>query len=199
MQTCPECGRAFESQRCPFCADAVSHCTNTIKMSAWTVALGYFGTRVIVVYFPWLEWSSAFLQVSLLLFFTPAASMLFMFALGTRRWVRHFELARQISVLAASLSIIFAAFALFNGVLDRQRSMEIPSRVIRKETGLASRVGGTLYALDVSLSWDQKPIEMECFVTKQKFADVEVGDLVRLVVHRGAFSRAWYSDVLLSR
>jgi hypothetical protein len=145
--------------------------------------------------FPLLEWPLATSQITLALLFAPWAFLIVM--TFNRRFVQQAARIKRVFVWMAALLITYVVFCFLNVALDKQPPIEVPARVVSKETGRASRIGGTAYVLQLSRPWDQQQLEAECSVSPQKFSDVEPGDLVYLVVHPGAFSLAWRGGVLV--
>ena len=112
-----------------------------------------------------------------------------MLILGNRQ-TRHANFVR-FTILLVTLSFVTpAAYFFLNGMLDSSPSVEVPSRVIAKAI---QKRGARVLAVD--LQWSQKRIEENIQVSNDIYSAVEPGDTVRVVIHPGAFSQPWYSDV----
>jgi hypothetical protein len=195
VETCPVCGQPFEAERCPFCEATrkavIDFCKRSTLVSGAGLVAGFFLDKS----FPLLEWPLATSSLTLALFFAPVVFLTLLMTFN-RRFGQQAARIKRVFVWTAALLIMFVAFCFLNVALDKQPPIEVPARVVSKESGRASRIGGTAYILQLSLSWDQQQLEAECSVSPQKFSDVEPGDLVHLIVHPGAFSLAWHGDVL---
>ena len=67
-------------------------------------------------------------------------------------------------------------------------SPKSPSRMMEKST---------YYDFVCTLSWNRKRIEQNLGVNSETFSAAQPGDAVRVIIHPGAFSQPWYSDVRL--
>ena len=196
METCPVCGHPFEAERCPFCKATGKNVVDVCKISTVVSGAGVVAGFFLDKSFPLLEWPRATSDLTLSLFLAPAA-FLIVLALSNRRIVQEAARIKGVFVGMAALLVMYMAFCFLNVVLDKHPPIEVPARVVSKETARSRRYNRTDYILLLSLSWDQKQLEAECPISPQKFPNAEPGDLVHLVVHPGAFSLAWHGDVLV--
>lgn len=103
---------------------------------------------------------------------------------------RREELRKIGRIVAAIVFCLCAAFLFLNGSLDHYPPAEIKTRVIAKYVGRASHV------LTVAPSWRDDRTEESLGVSSATFYMIVEGQLVQVVVHRGAFGLPWYSSVL---
>ena len=192
MQTCSICGHSFEAERCPFCVATYRKAMKVSMKYVWVLGAGFVAGRLLDKFCPLLEWPMATTYIILALFFVPLVLLFFSFP--GPGFVQRVERLKRASIGAAALMVIYVAFNFLNIVLDKEPPIDVPARVVSMGSGRASRIGGTAYALDLSLLWNQKPLEEEFLVTHRKFSDVETGDLIDLQVHQGAFFLAWYDS-----
>jgi hypothetical protein len=101
---------------------------------------------------------------------------------------------RKIGRISAAIVFCLCAAVLFlNGSLDHYPPAEIKTRVIAKSVRYGKGVG---YVLTVSPSWRDDRTEENLGVSSATFYTIVEGQLVQVVVHRGAFGLPWYSSVL---
>jgi hypothetical protein len=121
----------------------------------------------------------------MVLFFAP---MVIDFVLALcKNFVPRAAISSRTAIGSASLAVLFTAFCLLNVTLDNQPSQAVPAVVVRQY--------GAGAAVKVSMSWNQERIE-QTIQGNRGIVPAKPGDAVHLVVHPGAFSVAWYSDVL---
>jgi hypothetical protein len=194
VDTCPVCGNSFEADRCPFCEATAKATLAFIRISSLMSLAGFAGGMVLFTRFPLLEWPLATTVITLALFFAPFVFLILL--TFNRPFVRQAARIKRVFGWMAALLIVYVAFCFLNVGLDTQPPIEVPVRVVSTESGRASRLGGTVYLLRLSVPWHQQQVGAEVSVSPQKFSEVEPGDLVYLVVHPGAFSLAWRREVL---
>lgn len=192
-QICPECGQAFDGDRCWVCVARGEDIYETLSFSVAVAGAGFIGTIFAAALYPPLQPDSVVLYWSLGLFFPGAI----VFALLLRdRLMRYAALVRLIFALGAATFLIPAAYYFLNGALDGNPPVEVQALVSSKSVGDTGH--GDFYVLELSLSWQQQKIEKGVQVSPKTFSAAKPGDSVRVTLHPGAFSRPWYSDVLLS-
>jgi hypothetical protein len=89
------------------------------------------------------------------------------------------------------IAVVVALF--LNGKLDTYPAAEIKTRVIAKSVRYRSLSSGVL---TVAPSWRDGRTEETPDVSSATFYAIAEGQLVQVVVHRGAFGLPWYSSVL---
>lgn len=168
MQTCSTCGHVFAGERCPACKKTVSGLAEVWKYVFWPSTVALIGFIVIDGNYPRLTYGSVTTDLMLALFVMPSALVFGM--VRFERLVRHVALVKQPPI-------------------------EVPARVVAKQTGRLRFSG--FHILILRMLWDQKTTDVGCFVDSQTFSQVEPSDSVLLLVHPGAFAQAWYGDVLV--
>ena len=193
MQICPKCGQAFDGDRCWVCVARLADIEETLFF-AFPVALGgiTIGLIFAISLYPPLGINLTAIYRIPVLFF--AGAIILMFVLR-QQLTRYATFVRLIIVLVTVAFIMPGAYYFLNGMLDANPAVEVPSRVIMKDIG-HRRHGGPV--LVVSLSWNQKRIEENINVSREKYSAVEPGDSVLVEVHPGTFSQPWCGDVFLS-
>ena len=193
MSICPECGQAFDGDRCWVCAARKADIDETFSLSL-PVALAGISIGNILAIFLYPPLVSGFPVVYAIpaLFFVGAI----IYVLVVREHLtRYAKFIRLLIVLVTVSFVLQAAYFLLNGILDGNPAVEVPSSVIRKVVAQGKCCGPVLV---VSLSWNRQIIGQNINVGRDMFASVKPGESVRVVIHSGAFSQPWYSDVLLS-
>jgi hypothetical protein len=96
-------------------------------------------------------------------------------------------------IVAAIVFCLCAAFLFLNGSLDDHPPAEIKTRIIAKSVRYGKGGG---YVLTVAPSWRDGRTEESLGVSSSTFYALEEGQLVQVVVHRGALGVPWFSNVL---
>jgi len=107
--------------------------------------------------------------------------------------IKREESKKIAGIVAAVVLCIFAAFLFLNGKLDTNPPAEIQTRVIAKSVRYRRLSYGVL---TVAPSWRDGRTEENLEVSSATFYMIAEGQLVQVVVHRGAFGLPWYSSVL---
>lgn len=192
MDTCPVCGHRFEADRCPFCEATSREIDDTLLWCFRVSGASFLANLVVNQAWPWLQWAPLTTLLILALLFSP---LIINFVLVYRKqYVPRAALSKRISIGSAALAVLYTAFSFLNVALDQKAPQEVQATVVSKAPGFG-KSGGPYLVL--SLSWNQERIEQSIKVSQQVLSGAEPGGDVRLVIHPGAFSQPWYSDVLL--
>jgi hypothetical protein len=106
---------------------------------------------------------------------------------------RREEFRKMGRIVAAIVFCFCAAFLFLNGSLDSHPPEDIKTRVIAKSLRYGKGGG---YVLTVAPSWRGGRTMESLGVSSTTFYSVLEGQLVQVVVHRGAFGLPWFSNVL---
>jgi len=146
MEPCPVCGHPFEAERCPICEatgkEVLGVCKISTVVSGAALVSGFFLDKS----FPMLEWPRATFDITFALFIAPAA-FLMVLAASNRRIAQEAPRIKGVFVGMAVLLVMYMVFCFLNVALDKHPPIEVPARLVSKETARASRVGGTAYFL----------------------------------------------------
>jgi hypothetical protein len=107
--------------------------------------------------------------------------------------VRYASVIRLVLVLAAVASITPEAYYFLNGMLDGRDPVAVWTVISDKEE--VNNGSGIIDLLDCRLSWHQKTLDESFAVSWTVFSAAEKGNSIRVLIHPGAFSQPWYSDV----
>jgi hypothetical protein len=192
---CPECGQAFDGDKCPVCGARKKAIENTLIRPFRVALLGSIGgTFAFLKYHPL---GSPWLVVSVVavLFAAPLVTGI---ALDKfHRLTRYPALIGAMMVFAAASVLVLASYFYLNGALDGSPPVMVEATVTDKS--IKSRNHGNIYFLTATVSWNGETFEDDdLFVGRATFSDSELGDSVRVIVHPGEFSLPWYSYVLPS-
>jgi hypothetical protein len=191
MQICLECGQAFDDDRCWVCAARTEDINETFALCLPVALAGITVANILA-----LALYPPFASNWAVVFIIPGLSFIGAILLTLvihRQLPRHATLVRVTLVLVTATFLMPAAYFFLNGIFDGNPAKEVPARVIGKDYS-----DGNGFTLVLSLSWNQKVIEKNVGVSREKYTSAEPGDSVRVVIHPGEFSQPWYSDVLLS-
>jgi hypothetical protein len=192
-QTCPVCGACFDGDQCWTCVSRRADISETFSLCAPVAVGGITLLNILATdVYPPLGPNSPMVYV------IPAVS--FVVAIGLaivlgERITRYATLVRLLIVFVAATCFVPAGYFFLNGILDGNPAIEVPSRVISKQISQGRYGGPNLF---VSLSWNQQTIEETFSVSGKTYSEVEPGDLVRIIVHPGAFSTPWYGEGIQS-
>jgi hypothetical protein len=106
---------------------------------------------------------------------------------------RREEFRKMGRIVAAIVFCLCAALLFLNGSLDNNPPAEVKTRVIAKSVRYGKGGG---YILTVAPSWRDGRTEESLGVSSTTFYTIQEGQLVQVVVHRGAFRLPWFSNVL---
>ena len=182
---CPQCGNAFDGDRCLGCAPRKAEVDKTLYWSCIAAFLGMFLKLFAVLLYPLLGWSSQALGDVLGFWFVTVLSLM-----CSVRLARYITFVRAICVYSSTATFILAAFLFLNGVFDAHPPVEADALVSAKYVSHGRNPGPGLV---VSMAWNQRQVEERFSVSRRTFSAVEPGDPVRITVHPGAFSTPWYS------
>jgi hypothetical protein len=114
-------------------------------------------------------------------------------AASTRRIrsVAYIGFARRMVACVGLVLVLSSAFIILNGALDSYPPLQVETQVIQKSVGARSS-----YHLVVSPSWREGRDHETFQVRRATFDDVQMGDSIQVVVHRGAFWVPWRPRVL---
>jgi hypothetical protein len=197
MRRCKKCGQAFDGGYCPACGEperepvAVQREIKRSSNIATVVALGgLFGVLLAAHLYPPLDMAPV-MGLALVLFFVPLLTTIVL--TRRKRFALHAPFVRSIYAWAGVALVTFAALLFLNGALDKSSPVEAKTSVIRKSVSRGR--GGPSYSLTVAPSWRLGRDDEGLEVNGATFSIVRTGQLVRVVVHRGAFGLPWFSAV----
>jgi hypothetical protein len=190
---CPECGKAFDGDQCWVCVTRRADIEETFSLSLPVALAGIIGTIIAFGTYPPLE-SNSLVDYSIpALFIIPGAIVLVLEL--SWRLARYALFVRLMFVLVAATFVMTASYYFLNGLLDGSTPVEAKAVVSEK---YINHGRGSTYNLVWTLSWNQKNnIKGSMGVRRETFSAAEPGDSVRVMIHPGEFSQAWYSDVHL--
>jgi hypothetical protein len=188
---CPECGKAFDGDQCWVCVARMEDIKETFSLSLPVACAGVIGTLLAVVTYPPLGSYSLEVYILLAVFIIPAGIALILEYF--QHMSRYAVLLRSTIVLATAIPLVATAYYSLNGVLDGNPPVEVRALVSHKS--IENDGESTYYDFVCTLSWNRKRIEQNLGVNSETFSAAQPGDAVRVVIHPGAFSQPWYSDV----
>lgn len=195
MKICPECGKAFDDDRCWVCVARIEDIDETARL-AWPVAgAGLIGTIVAAIAYRPLHSNLlvAYFEMGAVLF--TVLCVIVSVLMHYDRLTRYAVPVRLMIVLLAAAFVIPALYFFFNGALDESPPIEVQALVTLKSDNNGY---GPEYRLVWTLSWDHEKIDQSSGVSHATFSAAEPGGFVCVIVHHGAFSQPWFSDVLPS-
>ena len=191
---CPECGQPYDDgEQCWVCVARNEDIEETLSL-AFPVALTgiSFGSLIALSLYPPLS------SNLLVIYMVPGISFVVAVALAlllTDQLTRYATLVRFVIVLVTATFLMPATYYFLNGILDGNPGIKMPVNVLRKDSG-GPESGGPYLILRVPLNNER--IDASIHVNTRTFSAVEPGDVVMIIVHPGAFSQPWCSDVLPS-
>ena len=192
MQACPRCGQSFDGDQCWVCIARLEDIKETFYFCLCVALAGILALVVATGSYPPLNSSLLAVYVIAAEFLIPGA-IVFLLVLCDRL-IRYASFVRIVFVLAATTSVVLAAYYFLNGALDDGTPVEAHAVVSEKYINNGK---GAKYNLAWTLSWSDKNIEGSIGVHSETFSTAEPGDSVLVTVHPGEFSQPWYSDVHL--
>lgn len=192
MQICPQCEEPYDGDRCWTCVSRSEDINQTFVLT-FPVALvaATIGYSTAFYLFPPLVWD-------LKTFAVPVVCSVAFIVLGCVLWsrlTRYANLIRMATVLVAASWLVPPAYFFFNGILDGHSSTAVRSSVISKQITLG-RDGGP--DLIISISWNHQDVVQTFRVDPDIYSAVKPGDVVKVLLHPGAFAKPWYGDGLFS-
>jgi len=190
---CPECGQPFDdSDQCWACVARRADIEETFFLSSTVAFAGILGIITATYIYPPLE-SNSLVEYSIPgLIIIPGVIVLVLQLCW--RLTRYAPLVRSMLVFVAATFVIMAAYYFLNGALDGNPTVEGQALVSGKYYNSGR---GSTYNLDWTLSLKGQTIEDSLGVSRETFSSAQPGDAVRIVIHPGAFSTPWRSDVHL--
>jgi len=185
VQICSKCGQAYDGYPCASCVARMAQIEKTFFPCLNVAAAGICGMSFAIFLYPPLgvSWVAVYSWPAIALIPAPIG---FVFV-HWRRLPRYASLFRLAIFLVAAAFVLPAPYYLLNGILDRNPPVVARAIVSRKpETG---------HNIEWTLPWNGKKIVQVSGVNHETFSAVEPGDAVRVVIHPGAFSVPWFSNV----
>lgn len=195
MKICPECGKAFDDDRCWVCVARIEDIDETARLSLPVGCAGFIGTLVVAIAYPPLHSKLlvAYFEIGMVLF--TVLCVIVSVLLHYDRLARYAVPVRLMIMLLAAAFVMPAVYFFLNGALDGSRPTQVQALVTFKSDNNGY---GPEYLLVWTLSWDCEKIDQSSGVNLATFSAAEPGGFVRVIVHNGAFSQPWFSDLLPS-
>jgi hypothetical protein len=192
MQTiCSECGQPFDDgDQCWVCVARTEDIKETFYFCLCVALAGILALVVATGSYPPLKSNLLAVYMILAEFIIPGA-IVFLLVLSARL-TGYASFVRIVFVLAATASVVPAAYYFLNGALDDGTPVESHAVVSEK---YINNGRGAKYNLAWTLPWNHENIKGSIGVQSETFSIAEPGDSVRVMVHPGQFSQPWYSDV----
>jgi hypothetical protein len=193
-QICSKCGQGYDGNRCWSCVAREADIEETFFPCIWVAAAGVLGTTFALRSYPPLG-------LNFLILYDPVILVLIIVLTGFvfvhwQRATQYPRLFRLIIFLIAAAFVVPAPYYYLNGALDKNPPVVAQARFSRKS--IENYGEGNSYNFVCTVSWNQKTTEESFDVSSEEFSSAQPGDAVRIVIHPGAFSHPWYSDVRLS-
>lgn len=192
MRVCPDCRQTFDGSQC---SDCIARKAKVDKVLGLCFPLAFIGIC-------WLQIDSSLYPVlgpnSLMVSMIPVVSLSVGFGFALlyvgigKRIMRYSALVVLLIVSITGACPMTGGYFFLNGMLDGKAALEVPSHVISKYESIGRSGGPNVL---VNLSWNRQAVKETFRVDRKTYLELEPGDLVRLIVHLGAFSTPWFSSV----
>jgi hypothetical protein len=189
-QICLKCGQALDGEQCKECVARSEAMKEMFTYCFFAAFLGIFVVLdTIYIEYPPVTSCLWILKVIAAIFVIPAA--IAMVLDNCNRLTRYAALVRLMMVFAAAMLVLFAAYLYLNGHLDRNPPVESEATVSDKWV-YDGRYGAT-DILVMSIPFNGEKFEDDVRTSFETFEATKPGDVVRVLIHPGAFSLPWYS------
>jgi hypothetical protein len=194
LPPCYQCGTLYKGNQCPECAARTKDIGGGFVIYGGSLVVGLFLMISAIHKYPplWLFWFD--FDLFQILLFVPVIVIFVLYAQDQLE--RRVILVGLLFVLCGTVLPLRAGFIYLNGALDRNPPLRVQSVI--SDAHIENRKDGPRYVLGTYVTWNQKQIYQDFFVSRDIYFYTHPGDSVRLALYRGAFSTPWAGRVDLS-